>query len=42
MDGKLESIHGVWIPAIPAGMTILDCAFMESDKVELNQFQSCF
>jgi hypothetical protein len=23
MDGKLKSIHGAWIPAIPAGMTIL-------------------
>ena len=22
MDGKLKSIHGAWIPAIPAGMTI--------------------
>jgi len=24
MDGKLKSIHGAWIPAIPAGMTVLD------------------
>jgi hypothetical protein len=24
MDGKLKSIHGAWIPAIPAGMTILE------------------
>jgi hypothetical protein len=24
MDGKLKSIHGVWIPAIHAGMTILE------------------
>jgi hypothetical protein len=24
MDGKLKPIHGVWIPAIPAGMTILE------------------
>jgi hypothetical protein len=24
MDGKLKSIHGVWIPAIPAGMTTLE------------------
>jgi len=23
-DGKLKSIHGAWIPAIPAGMTILE------------------
>jgi hypothetical protein len=35
MDGKLKSIHGAWIPAIPAGMTILDCVIMKSDKVEL-------
>jgi hypothetical protein len=24
MDGKLKSIHGVWIPAIHAGMTIFE------------------
>ena len=24
MDGKLKSIHGAWIPAIHAGMTILE------------------
>jgi hypothetical protein len=24
MDGKLKSIHGVWIPAIHAGMTYLE------------------
>ncbi len=24
MDGKLESIHGAWIPAIHAGMTPLE------------------
>jgi hypothetical protein len=24
MDGKLKSIHGVWIPEIHAGMTILE------------------
>ena len=24
MDGDLKSIHGSWIPAIPAGMTILE------------------
>ena len=24
MDGSLKSVHGVWIPAIPAGMTILE------------------
>jgi hypothetical protein len=24
MDGKLKSIHGGWIPAIPAGMTICE------------------
>jgi len=35
MDGKLKSIHGSWIPAIHAGMTILDCVIMKSDKVEL-------
>jgi hypothetical protein len=23
-DGKLKSIHGAWIPAIHAGMTILE------------------
>ncbi|MDO8846534.1 hypothetical protein [Methylicorpusculum sp.] len=41
-DGKLNAIHGVWIrlrgltaPAIPAGMTILNGAFIEYDKVEL-------
>jgi hypothetical protein len=28
MDGKLKSIHGAWIPAIPAGMTILDSVIM--------------
>ena len=37
MDGKLKSIHGAWIPAIHAGMTILDCVMMESDKVELSK-----
>ncbi len=37
MDGKLKSIHGAWIPAIHAGMTILDCVFMKSDKVELTK-----
>jgi len=36
MDGKLKSIHGTWIPAIHAGMTILDCVFMKYDKVELD------
>jgi len=41
MDGKLKSIPGAWIPAnprfaLPAGMTILDYAFIEPDKVELN------
>ncbi len=24
MDGKLKTIHGLWIPAIPAEMTILE------------------
>ena len=24
MNGKLKSIHGAWIPAIHAGMTILE------------------
>jgi len=24
MDGKRKPIHGAWIPAIPAGMTILE------------------
>jgi hypothetical protein len=24
MDGELKSIHGAWIPAIHAGMTILE------------------
>jgi hypothetical protein len=24
MDGKLKSIHGAWIPAIHAGMTIFE------------------
>jgi len=24
MDGKLKSIHGAWIPAIHAGMTIVE------------------
>jgi hypothetical protein len=24
MDGKPKPIHGAWIPAIPAGMTILE------------------
>jgi hypothetical protein len=24
MDGKLKAIHGAWIPAIPAGMTIFE------------------
>jgi hypothetical protein len=24
MDGKLKSIHGAWIPAIPVGMTIFE------------------
>jgi hypothetical protein len=24
MDGKLNTIHGAWIPAIHAGMTILE------------------
>jgi hypothetical protein len=24
MNGKLKSIHGVWIPAIQAGTTILE------------------
>ena len=24
MDGKLKSIHGDWIPAIPGGMAILE------------------
>jgi len=28
MDGKLKSIHGAWIPAIHAGMTILDSVIM--------------
>ncbi len=37
MDGKLKSIPGAWIPAIPAGMTILDCAFIEYDIVELSR-----
>ena len=36
MDGKLKFIHGAWIPAIHAGMTILDCVMMKSDKVELS------
>ena len=35
MDGKLKSIHGAWISAIHAGMTILDSVIMKSDKVEL-------
>jgi hypothetical protein len=40
MDGKLKSIHGAWISAnprfaLPAGMTILDCVIMKSDKIEL-------
>jgi hypothetical protein len=35
MDGRLKSIHGAWIPAIPAGMTILEGMMMKSDKVEL-------
>ena len=38
MDGRLKSIHGAWIPAIHAGMTILNCVFMKSDKVELSAF----
>jgi len=21
MDGELQAVHGVWVPAIPAGMT---------------------
>jgi hypothetical protein len=37
MDGKLKSIHGAWIPAIHAGMTILNCVFMKPDKVELRR-----
>jgi hypothetical protein len=32
MDGTLYSIHGNWIPAIHAGMTM---RFSQSDKVEL-------
>ena len=24
MDGKLELIHEAWIPALPAGVTILE------------------
>ena len=35
MDVKLKSIHGAWIPAIHAGMTILRGVMMKSDKVEL-------
>jgi hypothetical protein len=35
MDGKLKPIHGAWIPAIHAGMTILEGMMMKSDKVEL-------
>ena len=35
MDGELKPIHGAWIPAIHAGMTILEGVMMKSDKVEL-------
>ncbi|WP_304897541.1 hypothetical protein [Methylicorpusculum sp.] len=30
------AIHGIWFLAIPAGMTILNGAFIEYDKVELS------
>jgi multiple sugar transport system substrate-binding protein len=32
MDGELKSIHGAWIPAIHAGMTIMEIAFLKSNK----------
>jgi len=35
MDGNLKSIHGVWIPAIPAGMTCLKVGFA-SGNVKLS------
>ena len=35
-DGKLRSVPGAWIPAIPAGMTFLGKAYMKSDKVEIS------
>ena len=36
MDGKFKSIHGAWIPAIHAGMTVSDYVLMKSNKVELS------
>jgi len=41
-SGKLillcQIIRKPWIPAIHAGMTILNFVIMESDKVELSRF----
>ena len=36
MDGKFKLIPEAWIPAIPAGMTILEKRIMQSDEVELS------